>query len=89
MRIEKPVALWLAQKQILMQLRTQLPPAQQDPVQMQQIAEQQAPLVISTFMQQGFLTEQEDAYVTKVTLKDGKFVLNGTELPVLQALQQQ
>ena len=87
--IEKPLALWLAQQQILVQLRSQLPPAQQDPVQMQQIAEQQAPLVISTFVQQGFLTEQDNAYVSNFTMQDGEFVLNGNELPILQALQQQ
>ena len=86
--IDKPLATWLAEKQILMQLKNQLPPTRQDPEKMQQLAEQQAPLIISALIQQGFITEQDDAYVSKFTLQDGKFVLNGNELPIMQALQQ-
>ena len=86
--IDKPLATWLAEKQILMQLKNQLPSTRQDPEKMQQLAEQQAPLIISALIQQGFITEQDDAYVSKFTLQDGKFVLNGNELPIMQALQQ-
>ncbi len=51
--------------------------------------EQQTPMVLSTFAQQGLIKETENGYETKLVLKDGKASVNGTPIPLPFAPQQQ
>ena len=44
--------------------------------------EQQTPMVLSTFAQQGLIKETEKGYETKLELKDGKASVNGTPIPL-------
>ena len=42
--------------------------------------EQQTPMILSTFAQQGLIKETETGYETKLELKDGKASVNGTAI---------
>ena len=44
--------------------------------------EQQTPMILSTFAQQGLIKETETGYETKLELKDGKASVNGTPIPL-------
>lgn len=44
--------------------------------------EQQTPMMLSTFAQQGLIKETEKGYETKLELKDGKASVNGTPIPL-------
>jgi uncharacterized protein YdgA (DUF945 family) len=50
--------------------------------ELQAAVEQQTPMMLSTFAQQGLIKETESGYETKLTLKDGKASVNGTPIPL-------
>ena len=45
-------------------------------------AEQQVPMVLDSFVQQGLLKETERGFETSFALKDGTATINGTEVPL-------
>ena len=45
-------------------------------------AEQQVPMVLDSFVQQGLLKETEQGFETSFALKDGTATINGTEVPL-------
>lgn len=50
--------------------------------ELQAVVDQQTPMMLSTFAQQGLIKETENGYETKLTLKDGKATVNGTPIPL-------
>ena len=50
--------------------------------QIQQMAAQQAPMVLMSLVQQGMLTEDENQYVSNASLKDLQLFVNGMEIPL-------
>lgn len=50
--------------------------------ELQAAVEQQTPMMLSTFAQQGLIKETEKGYETKLTLKDGEASVNGTPIPL-------
>jgi uncharacterized protein YdgA (DUF945 family) len=52
------------------------------PEEIQAAADQQAPMMINSFAQQGLINVTEDGYETQLTLKDGKANVNGTPIPL-------
>ncbi|WP_334019546.1 YdgA family protein [Alteromonas sp. S015] len=52
------------------------------PEELQAAVEQQTPMMLSTFAQQGLIKETEKGYETKLELKDGKASVNGTPIPL-------
>lgn len=52
------------------------------PEEIQAAADQQAPMMINSFAQQGLIKVTEDGYETQLTLKDGKANVNGTPIPL-------
>ena len=50
--------------------------------ELQAAVDQQTPMMLSTFAQQGLIKETESGYETKITLKDGKASVNGTPIPL-------
>ncbi|MEC9060349.1 MAG: YdgA family protein [Pseudomonadota bacterium] len=50
--------------------------------EIQAAVEQQTPMMLSTFAQQGLIKETEKGYETKLELKDGKASVNGTPIPL-------
>ncbi|WP_275407090.1 DUF945 family protein [Alteromonas hispanica] len=45
-------------------------------------ADQQVPMVLDSFVQQGLLKETEQGFETSFALKDGTATINGTEVPL-------
>lgn len=84
MQMDKDVAEWLAARQMLSQLKTSVPAEQWDQAQMEQLAEQQAPVMLENLAQQGMLSKTEDGYQAVFSLKDGEANLNGTAIPLPQ-----
>lgn len=82
--IDKPLLLWVLKQQMLSALRQQVPAEQWDDAQMNQMAEQQAPMMVEMYQQQGLLVETDERYVLDFSLADGKALLNGTEIPLGQ-----
>lgn len=82
--IDKPLLLWVLKQQMLSALREQVPADQWDDTQMNQMAEQQAPMMVEMYQQQGLLVETDERYVLDFSLADGKAMLNGTEIPLGQ-----
>ena len=52
------------------------------PEELQAAVEQQTPMMLSTFAQQGLIKETEKGYETKLTLKNGEASVNGTPIPL-------
>lgn len=50
--------------------------------ELQAAVEQQTPMMLSTFAQQGLIKETEAGYETKLELKEGKATVNGTPIPL-------
>ena len=50
--------------------------------ELQAAVEQQTPMMLRTFAQQGLIKETEKGYETKLTLKDGEASVNGTPIPL-------
>ena len=45
-------------------------------------ADQQAPMMLNAFAEQGFLKITEQGYETDLEFKDGKATVNGTPIPL-------
>ena len=50
--------------------------------ELQAAVDQQTPMMLSTFAQQGLIKETESGYETKITLKNGEASVNGTPIPL-------
>jgi len=50
--------------------------------ELQSLAAQQVPMVLNTFVEQGFIKQTENGYDAEFELKDGKANLNGAEIPL-------
>ncbi|WP_394222263.1 YdgA family protein [Alteromonas gracilis] len=50
--------------------------------ELQAAVDQQTPMMLSTFAQQGLIKETEAGYETKLELKEGKASVNGTPIPL-------
>jgi uncharacterized protein YdgA (DUF945 family) len=50
--------------------------------ELQSLAAQQVPMVLNTFVEQGFIKQTENGYDAEFVLKDGKANLNGAEIPL-------
>ena len=61
-------------------MRMQYPGA--DEAEMQKMAEQQAPMMINMYLQQGLLTETEDDYRSEFQMEGGEAMLNGQKVPL-------
>ena len=72
--------VWLAEQQLLSTMRMQYPGA--DEAEMQKMAEQQAPMMINMYLQQGLLTETEDDYRSEFQMEGGEAMLNGQKVPL-------
>ncbi|ALS99309.1 YdgA family protein [Lacimicrobium alkaliphilum] len=81
-QMDKEVAEWLAARQMLNQLKTSVPPQQWDQAQMEQLARQQAPVMLENLSKQGMLSQTEEGYQAVFSLKDGEANLNGTAIPL-------
>ncbi len=53
-----------------------------DPLEIEQVAEQQGPVLLYNFTQQGLLKKTETGYMGKVALQDGEMKINGTPVPL-------
>nr|WP_277603568.1 DUF945 family protein [Bowmanella dokdonensis] len=82
LELDKGVALWLARQQVFSELQQNVPPEEWDEAQMQQVAEQQAPMLLANFVQQGLLMETPSGYKARFNLTDGQAVLNGNPMPL-------
>lgn len=82
LQIDKEVAEWLAARQMLNQLKTSVPPQQWDQAQMEQLAKQQAPVMLENLAKQGMLSQTEEGYQAEFSLKDGQATLNDTAMPL-------
>lgn len=78
--IDKPLLQWFAEKQMLATMRMQYPGA--DEAEIQKMAEQQVPMMINMYLQQGFLKEAEDEYRSEFQMEDGEAMLNGQKIPL-------
>ncbi|WP_224798097.1 YdgA family protein [Idiomarina abyssalis] len=78
--VDKPLLKWLAEQQLLSTMRMQYPGA--DEAEMQKMAEQQAPIMINMYLQQGLLTETEDDYRSEFQMEGGEAMLNGQKVPL-------
>ncbi|WP_088332486.1 YdgA family protein [Lacimicrobium sp. SS2-24] len=82
--IDKDAAEWLAARQMLSQLKARVPAEQWDQVKMQELATQQAPVMLDNFTQQGILKATNEGYETRFSIKEGEAQLNGTVIPLPQ-----
>lgn len=78
--IDKPLLRWLAEQQLLSTMRMQYPGA--NDAEIVQMAEQQVPMMINMYVQQGLLKETEDEYRSEFQMEDGEALLNGQKIPL-------
>lgn len=82
--IDKPLLKWVAEQQMLSTMRMQMPGA--DEAELQQMAEQQAPMMIDMYLQQGLLKEEDDEYRSEFQMENGEGVLNGQKIPLAKMM---
>jgi hypothetical protein len=80
--VDKAVVLLIAQQQLRSQLMLNPEVAAMSPEELEQIIVQQTPVMLSTFQQQGLMTETETGYSSNFELKAGKALLNGNPIPL-------
>lgn len=78
--VDKPLLRWVAEQQLLATMRMQYPNAEE--AQLQQMVQQQVPMMINMYVQQGLLTETEEEYRSDFQLEDGEAMLNGQKIPL-------
>lgn len=78
--VDKPLLRWVAEQQLLATMRMQYPTAEE--AQLQQMVQQQVPMMINMYVQQGLLTETEEEYRSDFQLEDGEAMLNGQKIPL-------
>jgi uncharacterized protein YdgA (DUF945 family) len=81
-KMDGSVALWSAELSVLNQLKANPDAAQMSEEELQNIASQQAQIVLDTIGQQGMLTETDSGYQMIFSLKDGQAQLNGNPMPL-------
>lgn len=82
LKMDNAVAERLAAEVMLNQLKSSVPPQQWDQAQMEQLASQQAPMMLENLTGQGLLSQTEDGYEAVFNLKDNQATLNGTAIPL-------
>jgi len=82
--IDKPLLKWVAEQQMLSTMRMQMPGA--DEAELQEMAEQQAPMMIDMYLQQGLLKEEDDEYRSEFQMENGEGVLNGQKIPLAKMM---
>ncbi|PWW33573.1 uncharacterized protein YdgA (DUF945 family) [Idiomarina loihiensis] len=82
--IDKPLLKWVAEQQMLSTMRMQMPGA--DEAELQKMAEQQAPMMIDMYIQQGLLKEEDDEYRSEFQMENGEGVLNGQKIPIAKMM---
>ena len=86
MDIAKPLAVWLAKTYVITMLEANGQAAQMDAEQLEQMATQQAAMMLNSFATQGLLKSEGDAYVLDVELAKGLLNLNGQSMPLGQMM---
>ena len=57
-----------------------------DEAELQKMAEQQAPMMIDMYIQQGLLKEEDDEYRSEFQMENGEGVLNGQKIPIAKMM---
>ncbi|WP_411360190.1 YdgA family protein [Pseudidiomarina salilacus] len=86
MDIAKPLAVWLAKTYVKTMLEANGQAAQMDAEQLEQMATQQAAMMLNSFATQGLLKSEGDTYVLDVELAKGLMNLNGQSMPLGQMM---
>lgn len=79
----------LMSKNTMLQMRMDPNAAQYTPEQLQEMASQQAQMMVNGFMQGGFLVEENGELTLNFNVKDGIANLNGQEIPLAALLPAQ
>ncbi|GGO67259.1 hypothetical protein GCM10010982_13290 [Bowmanella pacifica] len=79
---DKEVLLFVAKQQMLGQMQQAIDFGRLDKEQAEQIAEEQAPMMLEMIQQQGILVETEQGYQSNFSLKEGEALLNGEPMPL-------
>jgi uncharacterized protein YdgA (DUF945 family) len=82
LNMDKSVTLLSAEQSVLNQLKANPDTAQMSEEEMQNIASQQAQILLDNFRQQGMLTETSEGYQITFSLKDSQAKLNGNPMPL-------
>lgn len=82
LELDKEVALLVAQNYVRSQLQQNPQAAQMDPTEIDNIAKQQAPMMLDTLITQGLLVEEQGMFKSTITLKDGQLSINGEMIPL-------
>ncbi|GAB5380483.1 MAG: hypothetical protein Alis3KO_26230 [Aliiglaciecola sp.] len=79
---DEAVIKLIAQNYMTRQILANPRAAQITQEQLEQLLEQQLPVMLQTLEQQGMLVKENDVYKVDFTIKDGEAVLNGTPMPL-------
>jgi uncharacterized protein YdgA (DUF945 family) len=79
---DKGVALLLATNYMNSQLAQNPQTAGMTPEELQEIAEQQSPMMVDALVEQGLLVDKDEKLTLIFTLKDSQAILNGNPIPL-------
>lgn len=82
LKADKAVLLFVAKQQMLGQMQQAIDFGRLDKEQAEQIAAEQAPMMLEMIQQQGILVETEQGYQSTFSLKEGEALLNGEPMPL-------
>jgi len=82
--LSAPLANVMATEVALSQIRTSLGEAADDvdPVELQELATRQGPVLIEAMVQQGMLKAADEGYESEISFQNGQMILNGTVIPL-------
>ncbi|MDN7136107.1 DUF945 family protein [Pseudidiomarina terrestris] len=86
LNVEKPLLQWATQMYVQMSLVNAGQARELTVEQLQQIAAQQAAMMIQSFVQQGVLREEDGSYVLDLQVAAGVLDMNGQQVPLTQAM---
>ena len=84
--VAKPLAVYLAKAYVISMLEANGQAAQMTAEQLEQMATQQAAMLLNSFAQQGMLKSEGDTYQLDLELAQGLLNLNGQSIPLGQMM---
>lgn len=84
--VAKPLLQWAAKSYVYMSLVNVSQASELTAEQLDQIAAQQAAMMIQAFIQQGVLREEDETYIFDFAIADGMMTINGQSTPLNQAM---
>ncbi|WP_416305598.1 YdgA family protein [Neptunicella sp. SCSIO 80796] len=79
---DKAIAEMIAHKVMQSQFKANPQTAEMDEAQLQSIIQQQTPVMLGNFVQQGLLVETEQGYTSDITIENGTAKINSLEVPL-------